>query len=453
MHDNDQSQLIFELLASSTTNTSAYELHKISSNSTQLILRQSITHDHEDNLTIRIWDETISASSFHIDQSLRIVYLQRSISYPQIVPQTIDGYMQFDDQLSTINLGALKIENQSNYQWIFYNLIPDEHFRLKRITSNQTELYFMSMPSVIQQNKGRLLKHQVHLTTFALNSSIPFDNQTKINLPDDAQSSLKVHTIDIHLWSIDKEMLDRTLSLLINLKSSSSYEQFLTESLPLIREHLAQLIGVHLRHVHLYTMERKTPDQIELLLAIIRHPSRLRPSRYLHKKLLYNALQNSTHLFETYPHVQSIEKILINQCQMKSCENNGRCTSHLKLLDDQYEYFVSHRYQRLLPKYQWIIKCLCLNHYHGTRCQYRQDYSSPCASNPCSATERCMEESATLYTCQCIDEPCSINEILVDKTLDCININSPTCRGRTTFRQRSTFSINERSIEFVNQFL
>ena len=54
---------------------------------------------------------------------------------------------------------------------------------------------------------------------------------------------------------------------------------------------------------------------------------------------------------------------------------------------------------------------------------------SPCSSNPCSPIERCIEESSTLYSCQCIDEPCNFNEILSENTLNCININSPTCRG------------------------
>jgi hypothetical protein len=120
---------------------------------------------------------------------------------------------------------------------------------------------------------------------------------------------------------------------------------------------------------------------------------------------------------------------MINQCHSNSCENNGRCTSHIKLLNNQYEYFYYNSYQRLIPKYQWNIKCLCLNRFYGQRCQFQQDYQSPCASNPCSPLERCVEESSTLYTCQCIDEPCNFNDILSENTLNCININSPTCRG------------------------
>ncbi|CAF4518231.1 unnamed protein product, partial [Rotaria magnacalcarata] len=77
-------------------------------------------------------------------------------------------------------------------------------------------------------------------------------------------------------------------------------------------------------HVHIYTFDLKAQHQIELLIAIIRYPSRLRPPRYIHKKLLYNALKNSTHLFVKILHIKSIEKILINQCDLQSCENNGR---------------------------------------------------------------------------------------------------------------------------------
>ncbi|CAF1632447.1 unnamed protein product [Rotaria sordida] len=130
-------------------------------------------------------------------------------------------------------------------------------------------------------------------------------------------------------------MLECSLSIIIKLNTQTTYEQFIIYSLPLIREYLSDIIGVNIRHVHIYTFVLKNQQQIELLIAIIRYPSRLRPLRNL-----------------------------------KSCENNGRCTSHIK----------------------------------------------------------CIEESSTLYTCQSMDEPCNDNEILLENTLDCININSPTCR-------------------------
>ena len=426
--DKDQSNLTFELIDSS----SFYALQS-SFNSSELRLRQSITQDREDHLIIRIWDEKTLFSSSYIDLHLQVIFVQRDIVLPEIIPQVIDGYISFEDNSSTINFGPLIIANQSQYPFIYYNLLPNEHFFLKQISSNQTELHLRPIDPSSQQNKARLIQFQVQLTAIALQQSIPnlaLDQKTKLYLPPKLSSEEKVHSIDIHLWSIDREMLDRTLSVIINLNSQSTYEQFLVESLPFIRENLAQLVGVQLRHVHVYTLERKAYNQLELLLAIIRHPSRLRPPRYIHKKLLYNVLKNSTRLFETIVHVKSVENILISQCQTKSCENNGRCTSHLKLITHQYEYFSSHHYQRLIPKYQWNIKCLCLNYYHGTRCQLKQDYQSPCSSSPCSATERCIEESSTLYTCQCIDEPCQSNEILFDKTYDCMNINSPTCRGK-----------------------
>ncbi|CAF3595684.1 unnamed protein product [Adineta steineri] len=426
--DKDYSNLTFEIF----NNTfSSYKI-QLNGNTTELILLEPILVDHEDNLIIRVWDNDTLLSPYYIDLYLRLIYLQRQIELPTILPQTIDGYINLEEQSSRVNFGEIFLQNHSEYKFILYNLISNKNFFLKQISNNQTELYFNSLQQYSQQQKHqRLLQYQIELTAIAINQSIPninFSNNTIIYLPTNINSSVKSHSIDVHLWLIDREMLDRTLSILINLNPKSTYEQFIMNSLPLIREHLAAIIGVHIRHVHIYSFNFKNPNQIELLIAIIRYPSRLRPPRYIHKKLVYNVLKNSSNLFEKIPNIKSIEKISINQCQVNSCENNGRCTSHIKLYSNQYDYFYYNTYQRLIPKYQWNIKCLCLNHYYGQHCQFKQDYQSPCSSNPCSSLERCIEESSTLYTCQCIDEPCNYNEIISESTLDCININSPTCR-------------------------
>ncbi len=418
--DKDETNITFEIV-----NNTFYKLHSFLNNTIELILIKTIINDQEDNLIIRIWD---NQKSYYLDLHIYLMYLKREIDIPKIIPQTIDGYINLEENISTINFGPLFIENNSEYKFIHYNLISNEYFSLKQISNNQTDLYFNSLQSYSHQQKHHLLQFQIELTVIAINQSIPklnFSNNLIIYPP---LNHLKSHTIDIHLWLIDREMLDRTLSLIINLNPHSTYEQFIIDSLPLIREHLAQIIGVNIRHVHIYTFDLKSRNQIELLIAIIRYPSRLRPPRYIHKKLLYNALKNSTNFLEKILHIKSIENIFITQCHLKSCENNGRCTSQIKLNINQYNYFYYQTYQRLIPKYQWNIKCLCLNYYYGQYCQFKQDYQLPCSSNPCSALERCIDESSTLYSCQCIDEPCYLNEILSENSLNCININSPTCR-------------------------
>ncbi|CAF3290402.1 unnamed protein product [Rotaria socialis] len=425
--DKDQSNLTFELL---NDTYSSYKL-QTSINQTELSLIEPILIDRDDNFIIRLWDNITNLSSYYIDLHIRLIYIQRSIDIATVIPQEIDAYINIEENYSTLNFGPLFIQNQSEYKFIYYNIIKEEHFFLKQISNTQVELHFNSLQEYSQEQNHRLLHYQIDLTAIALNQPIPeikFSNNTIIHLPKHMNSQLKSHFIDINLWPIDREMLERSLSVIINLNSQSTYEQFIINSLRPIREYLAEVIGVNINHVHIYTFDLKAQHQIELLIAIIRYPSRLRPPRYIHKKLLYNALKNSTHLFVKIIHIKSIEKILINQCDLKSCENNGRCTSQIKLLNNQYEYFYHERYQRLLPKYQWNVKCLCLNHYYGQRCQHKQHYESPCTSNPCSPLERCIEESATLYTCQCIDEPCNYNEVPLENTLDCININSPTCR-------------------------
>ena len=412
--DRDQTNLIFEIL-----NNTFYKLNPTLNNTVELILLQPIAHDRTDELIIRLWD----SSNTSIDLHLQIIYLQRDTEQVKILPQTIDGYINLDDNITTIDFGPLFIQNHNEYKFISFNLLANKHFQLQQLTPNQTNLLLQTSTISQSHQKHRLLQFHIELTALACRQSIPTWNfSSNPIIYHSIQTS--VHQIDIHLWSIDREMLDRSISLVVKRTSQSTYEQFLIESLPSIREYLAEIVGVQLRHVHIYTFERQQSNEIELLIAIIRHPSRLRPPRYIHKKLLYNVLKNSSQLFSKIQHIESVENILISQCQIDSCQNNGRCTSHIKLQSNQYEYFYFNNYQRLIPKYQWNIKCLCLNHYSGQYCQFKQNYQSPCSSNPCTALERCIDESSTLYTCQCIDEPCHLNE----NNLNCININSPTCR-------------------------
>jgi len=204
-------------------------------------------------------------------------------------------------------------------------------------------------------------------------------------------------------------MLNRTISLTLNL--NTTYEQFIHHNLPSIRQKLAQIIGVNVPHVHIYAHELKF-NQIELLISVLRSSS----VRYMHKKLLYNILKNSTNIFS---------KISLDQCELNSCENNAQCSSSIILLNNQYLYFYSNTNHYLIPKYQWNIKCSCINSYYGERCQFKQIKQSPCQSNPCLPTEKCIEESLKSYPCQCLNESCNYDEL----SMECININSPTCRG------------------------
>jgi hypothetical protein len=338
-----------------------------------------------------------------------LIYLQHEIEFPTILSRTIDGYINLQGNSSPINLGQLFIQNHSQYQFIYFHLIPHKHFFLKQLSNNQTELYFKPF------HQSSFIEFQIHLTAIATHKAIPkinFNNNTKIFFP----STLKHQSINIHLRPIHHEMLDRTISLIINTNPNTTYEQFIIHNLPSIRQTLAQIIGVNIHHVHIYTYELKL-NQIELLIAILRSTS----VRYIHKKFLYNTLKNATNIFE---------KISFNQCQSNSCENHAHCASHISLLNNQYRYIYSNTYQYLISKYQWNIKCSCMNSYYGERCQFKQDSQSPCSANPCLSIEKCIEESPILYSCQCMNESCNYTDIYVENSLECININSPTCRGR-----------------------
>ncbi len=406
--DEYQSNLTYEIF---NDTFSSYNL-RISSNLTELILNKSILYNREDNLIIHFWNN----ENFFLILYLRLIYLQYEIQFPKILIQTIDGYINSQENISMIKLGQLFIKNHSQYQFIYFNLISNKHFFLKQLSNNQAELYFHSF------HQSSFQEFQIDLTAIALSESIPeidFSNNTKVFFP----SITKSQSIDIHLWPINHEMLDRTISLIININSNTTYEQFILHNLPLIQENLARIIGVNIHHIHIYTFELKE-NQIELLVAVLRSTSQ----RYIHKKFLYNLLKNSTNIFE---------KILLNQCQSNSCENNAHCTSHISLLHNQYNYFYSNTYQRLIPKYQWNTKCLCKNSYYGERCQFKQDKYSPCSSNPCLPIEKCIEQSSTLYSCQCEDDLC-----IIKHSFECININSPTCRGELFDKCRISSAIN-----------
>ncbi|CAF4633323.1 unnamed protein product, partial [Rotaria sp. Silwood2] len=399
--DKDPSNLTFEIINDIFT---AYTLRTYL-NSIELILIKSIVHNREDDLIIRVWDDKI----FFSDLNLRIIYYQDNIEFPRILLQTIDGYINFEENFLTMNLGQLFTENHSKYQFIYFNLISNKNFYLKQLSNNQTELYYRSFRQISPS------EYQIHLTTMAIKESISDtiihnNNNTKIFFP----STEKLQIINIHFWPIYHEMLEQTISLIININSNTTYEQFIIYNLPTIRQTLAQIIDVNIHHVHIYTYELKQ-NHIELLVAVLHSTSK----HYINKEILYNKLKNSTNIFE---------KILFNQCQSNSCENNGQCKSYISLLYNQYEYIYYNTYQRLIPKYKWNIKCSCRNYYYGERCQFKYSKQSPCSSNPCLPMEKCIEESSTLYSCQCIDELCNYNNILRKNSFECININSPTCR-------------------------
>ncbi|CAF1545949.1 unnamed protein product [Rotaria magnacalcarata] len=414
--DKDQSNLTYEII---NDISSTYTLRTYA-DSIELLLDKPILNNRQDNLIIRIWDEKI----FFSDLNLSIIYLQDEIDFPTITSQTIQGYINFEENFLPINLGELFIENHAQYEYIHFNLIADRNFFLTQLSNNQTELYFKPL------HQTSSIEYRIRLTVMAIPKPIPglvLQNNTQIFFP----SNIQFQTINIQLRSIYREMLDRTISLLINIPSNLTYEQFIIHNLSSIRQHLAEIVDVNIDHVHIYTYELKQ-NQIELLVSILHSISK----HYIHKKVLYNQLKSSTNIFE---------KILLNQCDINSCENNAHCTSYISLLYNQYEYFHSNTYQNLIPKYQWNIKCLCMNSFYGERCEFKYDKQSPCSSNPCSLMERCIEESSTLYSCQCVDELCNDNIILDDNSFECINVNSPTCRDASnalTFNGHSLVRIN-----------
>lgn len=410
--DKDQSNLTFEIV---NDLFSAYTL-QTPTNSIELLLIKPIISNRQDTLIIRIWDDKI----FYVDLNLTVVYLHYDIEFPKVISQTIHGYINFEENFLPINLGQLFIENQSQYGSIYFNLIANKNFFIKQISNNQTELYFKPLDQTSSN------KYQIHLAAMALLNPIPdmiLYNSTEIFFPPTIQYQI----INIHLWPIHREMLDRTVSLTINIPENITYEQFIMHNLSSIRQNLAQIIDVTIDYVHIYTYELNK-NHIELLVAVLHTTSK----RFIHKKILYNMLKNSTNIFE---------KVLLNQCEKSSCENNAHCTSYISLLYNQYEYFYMNKSQYLIPKYKWNTKCLCTNSYYGERCELKHDKQSPCSSNPCSLMERCIEESSTLYSCQCIDELCNDNQILKENSLECININSPTCRGKFTSKTSIKFCL------------
>lgn len=376
---------------------SSYNL-RISSNLTELILIQSIHHNREDNLIIRCW----KTSKSFFDLKLRLIYLQSELKFPMILSETIDGYLNLDEISSNINLGQLFIHNHDQYQFIYFHLITNQYFSLQQLSHNRTDLYFHSF------HRGDF---QIDLIPIALSESIPdidYSKKIKIFIP----SITEFQSINIHLSPINREMLDRTISLIVNIQTT--YEDFIIHNLPIIQQNFSRMIGVNNDHVHIYTFELRH-NQIEFLLAILRSTSQ----HYIHKKFLYKILQNT-----------SIN--IFDPCQLNSCENHAYCTSSIRLLDNQYTYFYSNTYQRVLPKYQWNKRCLCRNSHYGERCQFRQEKYSPCSSNPCLSMETCLEESSTSYSCQCNHELCYRKN-----SFNCININSPTCRGENISRYES----------------
>ena len=364
---------------------SSYVL-RLSTNSIELLLEKSILHDREDHLIIRLWNETTLFS----DIKLRLIYHQSTIHYPTILSQTIEGYLNVDHISSNINLGQLLLHNHSQYQFVYFHLQANNYFSLEQVSNNRTDVYYHS------SSRSAFGQFQIIVTAVGLIesiSAIDFPKDTKIFFPSEITSQ----SITIHLHSIDSEMLDRTVSLVLPFHPID--EQFLLDDFLVLRQTLARMLGVEIDDIHLYTFEFQE-RQFELFFAASNSTSR----HYLPKEFLYNALKNTNN---------TSDHCLFNTCEMKIY-----CPRFVHLLTNQYSYFYWNTHQRVLPKYQWEKNL--------ANCDYLQETSSPCSSNPCLPTEQCLEKNATSYSCQCIDVSCHR-----EKSLNCINIHSPTCRGES----------------------
>ena len=369
--------------------SSSYHLRS-TPNSMEIILNKFILHNREDNLIIRFWNQTTRFS----DIKLRLIYHQCEINYPKILSQTIEGYLNLEKTSFNVNLGQLLLQNHSQYQFVYFHLQANKYFSLEQVSNNRTDLYYHSSP------QSSLGEFRINLTAIGLMESIPqidFSKNMKVFFP----TRTTVQSIDIYLWSIDREMVNRTVALVLPMNPNE--EELILDDFPAIRQALAGTIRTDIDHVHIYTFALQG-NQIELLFTVFNSISH----DYLDKKFLYNALKTTYNT--SHP------------CPFNTCEIKLYCPSSVYLLTNQYRYVYWNAYQRILPKYQWDRT--------ASDCEFLPELTSPCSSNPCLPMEKCLEKSPTSYTCQCIDTSCRR-----EKSWNCININSPTCRGKPTIRK------------------
>ena len=382
------------------TTTSSFYTLMASNQSIDVVLLQSIVHDREDRLIIRMWDPHTPSASPTIDTHLHFIYRRSHLEFPAILPHRIDGYVNHDDTYSIINLGRLFVTDQARYPLVHFHLPTHDYFFLKPISKNLTALH---MTSVSQQSS---LKYRLNLTAVAIHESIIELNslhRATVILP----SMIETHTLDVDLLPVDRSMLEQTILLIFHVQPELSHEQFIRNNLPMVQERIADLLGVQPEDALLYSFEFKR-NSMELLLAVTNHSSTV-TRRFIGKDRIYSMLQESTDVFD---------EILLDLCQSSTCNHHGRCQSSLELLTNRYDYFSYHRHRRLLPKHQWNTVCSCERGHYGSHCQFEHAIVSPCTSTECS----------TMPT-----------------TFECINRNSPTCRGRLSSSMRmktsSPFSV------------
>ena len=378
---HDPSHFTYRIL----TNTSSFYRLITSNHSIDVVLRQPIVHDREDQVIIRLWSPYSSSPSPSADIHLRFVYRRSHSDYPAVLPHRIDGYVNREDTYSMINLGRLFVTDQTSYPLIHFHLPTNKHFFLKRSSVNHTALY---MNSVSQEPA---LKYSLNLTAVNVRASMSafnFLHRTTVILPPMFES----YSLDVHLFSVDRSMLDQTIVLLFHIRPDLSHEHFIRNNLSLIHARISDILGVQSEDVHLYSFEFKR-NSLELLLAVTNHSSMFTRG-YIPRDRIYSMLQDSSDTFD---------EILLDPCRSTTCNHNGRCQSSIELLSNRYDYFSYHKHRRLLPKFQWNITCSCHDHHHGPRCQFKREGISPCMSNDCPS---------------------------MTTTFECINRNSPTCRGR-----------------------
>ncbi|CAF1293939.1 unnamed protein product, partial [Didymodactylos carnosus] len=462
--------------------------------SNQLVLIKNIFEDKQCQITVRVSD----LHQFYSDVVLTLIFSKRMLEKPKLLTKRIDGYIS-TQTTTMINLGQLKVKDSHLYDYLYFELdqYQQKYFYLNTISNNQTELWInLNIPTQQTQNSRPLiltaniivigLKKQVFNSTDKNIDSIMLNTSAFSNyLNHETKSSFIVNHVDIRLWSIEKEMLERSISFTIQ---PYHYEQFFLNGLQKLKSTLAYIFGVNLKYVYIYAIQQQEKDEeqnnhkyssrlndnlhygddydydlddgtnfiknnstiysyqkinedkiksIELLISIARHQTRVSTKqsyslRYLHKKLLFNVIRNNSDLIIRSSQIKVIHSITTSQCTSETCKNNGNCLSKIQLIQDSYylyEMNTDEIYNLLMPKYKWKYQCLCTPHYIGSRCDI---YQKHCFSNPCSSNERCIELNDS-YECECIDEPCITmknSDDLLDENMnkECININSPTCR-------------------------